>query len=400
MKKLILILSVTCINSFSFSQASAIFGLAVKNSPSSTFLGTINPATGVVTNISPASLGINYVSTLGVIDMKKNRYYYETGTNQFVGVDLTTGNVMTNPTITNPSASFFDLAAYNCADSTIYGLARSTGPTNYYLAKINVATGAVNNISTSSIGSGIILTPSTLDPVNKRFYYEDGSFNFVGIDLVTGTVVTNPVISNPSPNANLFDSFVYNCADSTIYGLARKNSTSTMYLAKINPTTGVVTNISPTSINSNGQTSGGATIDQVNKIFYFQDGSQNLIGLSLITGTIISNVPVTNANANSYTNFRSTNLCNCGSVPTGIKYLDVSSAVSVYPNPNSGLFTLQSKTGEDFDIVIYNGLGQLVVEQKGLREGNNIDLNKTGAGVYTIVVITKNDRRHLKMVIE
>jgi hypothetical protein len=333
MKKFLLTLSIIGCYQFAMAQ---IYGLAVKNSPSSNFLGQINPASGVVTNISTISLGINYMTTLGVVDPKRNKYYYESGSNQFITVDLSTGNLNANPAITNPAATYFDLPAYNCKDSMVYGLAKATGPTALYLATINPATGVAVNISASSLGSGYILTPSTLDPITKRFYFEDGSFKFTSVDLTTGTVIAAPVITYQNTNANLFDSFVYNCSDSTIYGLARKNSTSVMFLSKINPMTGFVSFISASNINSNGQTSGGATIDQVNNVFYFQDGNQNLLGVSLVTGNIVSNAPVTNTNANSFTNFRSKSICNCSAFATGLEKQKLIAGIKVYPNPSSG----------------------------------------------------------------
>jgi hypothetical protein len=371
-----------------FSQAPMIYGIASKLSPSETFLGQINTANGVVSNVSPATLGPNYMALIGTIDPINNLYYYENSSNQFIGVDLTSGMPVTNPAMSNPGASFFDLAHYNCKDSTIYGLARALGPTRLYLARINPATGAVTNISPGTVGSGFVSTPSTIDPMTKKFYFEDGSFNFIALDLVTGAITSSPTITNPSPNANLFDSFVYNCEDSTIYGLARKNSTSTMYLAKINPATGVVTNISASSINPNGQTAGGATIDAVNKIFYFQDGNQNLLGLSLLTGNIVSNSPVTNANANSYTNFRCKSLCNCAGITTGIKDQKITAGIKVYPNPFKNSMRVQMHSVSQQVQVKLTDISGKVAFDKSFNAIDHCELEteKIPAGVYFLEV--------------
>ncbi len=390
MKKLIFTLSIFTSILIQAQTANSIYGMAVAPGPA-TYLGKLAPATGSVTNISGSSLGPNYVGSLATINPKTNIYYYETGTNQFVGVDLITGNVVSNPTMTNPLASFFDLVAYNCADSTIYGLARATLPTRLYLAKINPNTGVVTNISASTIGSGSILTPSTIDPVNKRFYFEDGSFLFTGVDMVTGNVATNPPLSYSSSNANLFDCFVYNCKDSTIYGLARRNSPAQMYLSKVNPTTGLVTLISPTNINPNGQTAGGATIDALNNIFYFQDGNQNIIGLDLATGTIVTSAPETNTGANSITNFRSTNLCSCNPLATSITEISPNnSQIKVYPNPGSDDLTiiLEKASAEKVQVDLVDVTGKMwrtITITPGQITGHLI-LDSVRSGTYFVKI--------------
>jgi hypothetical protein len=403
MKKLLLTLSISIFYFQTQAQTPGIYGLAVKTSFSQTFLGKINTASGVVTNISGSSLWPNYVGALATINPFTNVYYYENGTNQFIGIDMVTGNTLTSPAMSNPSASFFDLVAFNCKDSAIYGMARATGPTRLYLAKINPVSGAVTNISASSIGNGFVSTPSTLDPVNKRFYFEDGSFLFTGVDMVTGNIVSSPALTYSSPNANLFDCFVYNCKDSVIYGLARKNSPGQMYLSKVNPITGLVTLISPTNINPNGQTSGGATIDQVNNIFYFQDGNQNLIGLSLATGTIVSSAAVTNTNANSFTNFRSNTLCNCGVVSTGITE-SFESSVNIYPNPTTKILNvdLGNAATSNIQVNLTDVSGKLI-KTAIITAGQSkisFDLQTISEGIYFVKISNRKQNITRKIVVE
>jgi hypothetical protein len=399
MKKIIFTLALISIYNLISAQITSIFGMAVKPSASQTFLGQINTTSGVVSNISPVSLGLNYVGSLATIDPKNNIYYYENGTGDFIGVDITTGNISTNPVMTFTGASFFDLVAYNCMDSTIYGLARATGPTALFLAWINPGTGVVTKISASSIGNGSLLTPSTIDPVNKKFYFEDGSFLFTGVDLVTGTITSSPAITYPNTNANLFDSYVYNCADSTIYGLARKNSPAQMYLSKINPVTGQVTYISSSNINSNGQTSGGATIDPVNKIFYFQDGNQTLLGVSLITGNIVTSAAVTNTNANSFTNFRSNTLCSCG-ISTSVKNESINAGAKVFPNPfsNSIHITLHG-TADVVNARLLNVSGQVIAERTYTSVHSfSFETGDIAAGIYFLEIDQNETTSRIKVI--
>ena len=65
---------------------------------------------------------------------------------------------------------------------------------------------------------------------------------------------------------------IYAQIDSTIFGLARKNNPNAIYFAKINPTTGVVSNISGTSLATCINVTGSAsTIDPTKGEFYFRD---------------------------------------------------------------------------------------------------------------------------------
>ncbi|MBK7040298.1 MAG: hypothetical protein IPH46_07455 [Bacteroidetes bacterium] len=75
----------------------------------------------------------------------------------------------------------------------------------------------------------------------------------VGVDLYTGNIFSQPAIQLPADT--YFENFTYSCADTAIYGLARKNYYSTYYdsllqmtmtvfdsatsrLSKIDPNTG------------------------------------------------------------------------------------------------------------------------------------------------------------------
>ncbi len=64
--------------------------------------------------------------------------------------------------------------------------------------------------------------------------------------------------------------------------------------------------------------------------------------------------------------------------------------VSVYPNPNNGVFNLQISGNENTQVEIYNALGQLVLVQN--VEANSIQLNilSFNSGIYHIRVLKNN----------
>jgi hypothetical protein len=115
------------------------------------------------------------------------------------------------------------------------------------------------------------------------------------LSLSDGAVLSSVNLVNPlvnSSEASYFDNFIFNQSDTTIYGLASHQSAGVYgnYLAKIDPSTGIITEISTNSV---GQSilMAGATIDPYQMIYYFSDGL-NMIGLDLYDGSIFSSVPL------------------------------------------------------------------------------------------------------------
>jgi hypothetical protein len=70
----------------------------------------------------------------------------------------------------------------------------------------------------------------------------------------------------------------------------------------------------------------------------------------------------------------------------------MNNAVSVYPNPNSGIFnvSLASEISGEMTVVVYNTIGELV---KTIVVNNNqtvVDLSDVASGVYTVKVMADN----------
>jgi hypothetical protein len=126
-------------------------------------------------------------------------FYYSTGA-QLVGLDMYTGGIFSNPTLSFPNGGQnFDNFTYSCADTTLYGLVR--GANTIHLGKVNAMTGEVTKISTQAIGvnSYSVNGSSTIDPVNMIYYFISGSGSglaIYGVSLQTGLVVSQSTISN------------------------------------------------------------------------------------------------------------------------------------------------------------------------------------------------------------
>jgi hypothetical protein len=177
------------------------------------FLSTIDPNTGVITQISPQSVGESYALQGSAIDPHQMVYYYATG-DQLIGLDMYTGLVYSAPNLSFPQGGlYFDNFTYNCADTTIYGLIRvsTTPPLTVHFGKVNPQTGVVTRISQQALDYSTFTLngSSTIDPYTGTYYYvsalPQGGYGVIGISVQTGNVVSvNPIPANGT-TPNYFD---------------------------------------------------------------------------------------------------------------------------------------------------------------------------------------------------
>jgi hypothetical protein len=168
---------------------------------------------------------------------------------------------------------------------------------------IDPVNGQYTLIGDYSFNNLYTLAGNSIDPYQMIYYYSDVD-TLIGIDLYDGSLYTEiPIQMQPF---GIFENIAYSCADTSIYGLSRQNFTSSVFdslimeyvevvdsitfrLTKIDPNTGVVTFISPYNIQVSGNLTGGSYIDPNSMTYYFKNGN-NIVGISLITGLIMSSV--------------------------------------------------------------------------------------------------------------
>ncbi len=373
-----------CISTYGQGDTT-IYGIAQNSSPLELYLAKINPSTGVVTNISTSSLAASYTFESAIDPINNVFYFISNGT--FTGVNMTTGNIVSSPAITNSNGTYFICFLFNYSDTAIYGLAQNISPTELYLAKINPSTGVITNISTSSLAASSSFEP-TVDPINNIFYFSNNG-KFIGVNMTTGNIVSNPTITNS--NGAYFGNFLFNCSDTTIYGLAQNSSPYETYLAKINPSTGVVTNISTSSLVT-CYTPSGTAIDPINNIYYFITNG-TFTGVNMTTGNIVSSPSITNSNGTYFSSFRSGNDCknirNSAANPDIIK----TAKISIYPNPLSSEATIRTNTNfENTTLSVYNSFGQTVKQIKNISGQTVIFLRDNLANGLYFVHITKDNQ--------
>lgn len=403
-----------------FSQlGNTMYGLARTSNPAAVYIATMDPTTGVATNIGQTSVSSSINLTGAALNPYNNRFCFF-GDNGLKSIDLSTGQISNTATINNPNGTgYFDLFRFNTSDSLMYGLSRrnitnpQTGQVTgaMYLATINEITGTITEISPSSIGQSFALSGSAIDPHQMVFYYSTGS-QLVGLDMYTGGIFSNPTLTYPNGGQN-FDNFTYSCADTTLYGLVRSNyytpvfnpvtgmttqvfDSAAVHLGKVNAMTGAVTKISTQSLGVNSfSVNGSSTIDPVNLIYYFISGSGtalNIYGVSLQTGLVVSQATISNTGAMYFDMMRIQSDC-YESYPTrlnpGMANLAESNfnRMKTFPNPFNNEVTIESEENmQAYELFSANGMKL----SSGVISGTTAKLNTEALseGIYYLNIQT------------
>ena len=164
--------------------------------------------TGVMTIISPNVISADrYGSGVSDIDPYTGRYFY-IRENQILTVDITTGLVQTNATLSNPNNATQAITniAYNYITDQIYGLNyvgwTPNSPAELRLASVDPLTGDVTLISQSPTSSDLFSNGvSDINPLANLYTYVRGigaGTQIISVDLSTGAVIASPILENPN----------------------------------------------------------------------------------------------------------------------------------------------------------------------------------------------------------
>jgi hypothetical protein len=384
-----------------------MYGLYRNNNPSTVQLATIDPTTGVINVLGP-NLG-NTINLTGVsLNPYNNTYTYQ-DQDSWLSVDLTNGGILNDVVVSLPSATGnFDNFKFNTSDTTMYGIFSQVlyNPiTGVYsgdmrLATCDLSTGQVSLISPASVASSYVMAGSSINP-HLMVYYFISEGKLMGIDLYNGSIYTQPLISIPS-GGDSFDNFAYSCVDTMMYGLIVDHGVGVLSLGKINASTGVVTPL-PTALNfDNYIMNGGATIDPINLIYYFETMDNNaqiyLVGLSLLDGSIVSNVML--PPSGTYFDMARIDGDCYGAAPSRLNpslQLEESTwSLSIAPNPSSDLVTINSNSHIEY-LRCY-GMDGKTAREITMDGNNQISIKSFPKGVYMLEVRTASTSRIVKLV--
>ena len=162
-------------------------------------LASCDLSTGLVSLISPGSVATSYTMSGAVINPHLMVYYF-ISEDKLKGLDLYNGSIFSQPIITIPSGgNSFDNFAYNCGDTTMYGLIMENGVK--CLGKIDATTGIVTPLPTLLNLPNYIMNAATIDPITGIYYFETMSNTGVvlmGLSLLDGSIVSSIEIANGS----------------------------------------------------------------------------------------------------------------------------------------------------------------------------------------------------------
>ena len=383
-----------------------MYGLYRNNNPSTVQLATIDPVTGIINVLGP-NLG-NTINLTGVSLNPYNYTYTYQDQDSWLSVDLSNGSLVNDVMVSLPNATGnFNNFKFNTSDTMMYGLFSQVlyNPvTGVYsgdmrLATCDLSTGQVSLISPASVASSYVMAGSSIDP-HLMVYYFISEGKLMGIDLYNGSIYTQPLISIPS-GGDSFDNFAYSCVDTTMYGLIVNHGVGVQSLGKINASTGVVTPL-PTALNfDNYIMNGGATIDPINLIYYFETMDNNaqiyLVGLSLIDGSIVSNVMLPPSGA--YFDMARIDGDCYGAEPSrlnpSLQLAESDLSLSIAPNPSSELVTVHSNSQIEY-IRCYGMDGKIALEitMNGI---NQFSVKSLPKGVYMLEVRTAQSSQIVRL---
>lgn len=113
---------------------------------------------------------------------------------------------------------------------------------------------------------------------------------------------------------------------------------------------------------------------------------------------------VVDESGNSYNDHQNHFLCTGGAWPDGVQELPTPSLFRAFPNPFTGLLTLEFQTTgrQQLDIVVRNMIGQPIVQRSSTVEANGtlqLDLSTQPNGVYFVSVGNSNLANHQRVVL-
>jgi hypothetical protein len=357
------------------------------------YLAKINETTGLVQDIASNSYS-EYISNFTyTVDPDSNIFYYTSASN-LIGIDIFTGQLVTDLPISTSLQPYFQNFIYNEVTQELIGLERGTnGGNQVFLSKINPQTGVVTPISQNSITDVFSLNGGTTIDLNNQWFQFVSNGKLLSVDISTGQVVHSPTID--TSQAPYFDNILFNAADGYLYGLGRNSSPAEVFLGQIDPITGNVTFISQQSV-STGFSLSGAAINPFAEVYYFS-GINEFIGVDLNSGDIFTATPYDFSQSNGdyfdyyYFSSKVTSLLSNQDFAVNI-------SIQIFPNPFEEILPIKADGLSEIKIFDVYGKQVSKIDLKNENQ-TNFDLSALESGLY-FLKLTLNGQISVKKVIK
>lgn len=402
-------------------------------SPASTTVYSVTGTTGACSSIRTTTVTVNTTPTVAVNSATlcsgnattltasgASTYSWSTG--------ATTNNIVISPLVT----TVYTITGSNgpCVDMKTTTVTVNATPTITVNSpaicnggSVTVTAGGATTYSwnTGATTSNIIVSPSS-----TTVYTVTGTTGVcTGINTTTVTVNTTPTVSVNSATVCAGSSATLSAAGATTYSWNTGAATSNIVVTPTVNTTYTVTgnngpcsdvkisnvmvnalpSVSLAASSSTACTSstGGVTVTLTGSP---AGGTYSGVG---VTGNQFNPQATSGVYNAVYTYTSSTNGCvNSSSYPITVNVctvvdavkVDVNGNLQIIPNPNNGVFTIKSDLLENYDVIIYNSLGQLVGSFRPTMKETSVDLSLYGKGVYSVIFKSNDTFKIVKVIIE
>lgn len=210
-----------------------LYGLSWDDSEQTEYFVEIDPATGIITYISPIP-DVNYIAILPsytTYNKWKSHYYFMgitfSGESKLFTILATDGSIVSSidfPVLTDPMDNVGELQ-YNNADSTIYALHWDSSSSTEYLGSVDINDGSFTPLFPLYDVQYITIAPkyTTFDELNGRYIFRGVDFSGVNrlysVDVYTGAVLSEPefpILEDPDDNVI---ELKFNNGNGKLYGL-------------------------------------------------------------------------------------------------------------------------------------------------------------------------------------
>jgi hypothetical protein len=300
---------------------------------------------------------------------------------------VTTVSVNASPSVTVNSGSIcagnsFTITPSGASTYTITGGSSIVTPT--VTSSYNVVGTGTNGCVSAAAVSNVTVNPKPIISVNSGVICSGNSFTMVPSGASTYTYSNGSAVVTPTASAS------YTITGTSSLGCVSASAAVSNVTVNANPT---VTAVSSTSLICAGQS---ATLTASGAATYSWNTSSTLTAIA-ISPTVTTTYTVTGTNASNCKNVTTVtqNVSPCTNIESNATLL---SGVSIYPNPNNGVFTVELINGLSKTIQVTDIAGRIILETSTTNDSVAINLAKFANGIYYVKVASNNASNVLKVV--